>query len=248
MGLKHQAGVVLHHVRERVRVPPHAKLMGDLANDLQIEWLLDIGANGGQFGTLMRRAGYRRRLVSFEPVSDAFAALQSVAASDPLWSVEQRAVGASPGRQVIHVSGNSVSSSMLPMGERHLELSAESAYTRDEEVEVTTVAAAVAAHGIDPRRTMLKADVQGLESAVLDGAGDELSSFAMLELELSLLELYEGQDLLPELVTRLTSQGFVLWTFFPAYIDKVNKRMWWADGLFVRADLAARYPHRGRDL
>jgi FkbM family methyltransferase len=248
MSLKHQAGVVLHHVRERVRVPPHARLMGELANDLGIEWLLDVGANVGQFGTLMRRAGYRRHLVSFEPVGDSFAKLQAAASSDPLWSVEQRAVGDAPGRTTIHVSGNSVSSSVLPMGERHLELNAASAYTRDEEVEVTTVADLVAAHGIDPRRTFLKADVQGFETAVLDGAGDALADFAMLELELSLLELYEGQQLLPELVTRLTAAGFVLWTFFPAYIDKVNKRMWWADGLFVRGDLAARYPHRGRTV
>lgn len=248
MRLKQRAGTVLHNVRERVRVPPHARLMGDLARDLQVEWLLDVGANHGQFGSLMRRAGYQRRIVSLEPVGDAFAALQAVAGPDPLWAVEQLAVGAAPGRQVIHVSGNSVSSSLLPMGDRHLELSAESAYTRDEEIEVTTVAAIVAAHGIDPTRTMLKADVQGLESAVLDGAGADLGRYAMLELELSLLELYEGQELLPELLTRITAAGFELWTFFPAYIDKVNKRMWWADGLFVRKDLAARYPHRSRAI
>jgi len=248
MSLKHRAGVLLHRVRERVRVPPHAKLMGQLATDLQVEWLLDVGANRGQFGTLMRRAGYRRRLVSFEPVADAFADLQTTAASDPLWTVEQRAVGAKEGTQVIHVAGNSVSSSILPMGDRHVELFAGSAYVRDEEVEVTTVADAVERHGIDPRRSMLKADVQGLESAVLDGAGPLLGDFAMVELELSLLELYEGQDLLPELVSRLTATGFELWTFFPAYVDKVNKRLWWADGLFVRRDLAARYPHRSRDI
>ena len=248
MRLKHRAGVLLHRVRERVRVPPHAQLMGDLMRDLRVEWLLDVGANRGQFGTLMRRAGFERRIVSLEPVGDAFASLEQVAAGDPLWTVERRAVGAAPGRQVIHVAGNSVSSSLLPMGERHLELSAESAYTRDEEVEVTTIEALVASHRIDPSRCMLKADVQGYESAVLDGAGPELERFAMLELELSLLELYEGQHLLPELVSRLTKAGFVLWTFFPAYIDRVNQRMWWADGLFVRADLAARYPHRSRDI
>ena len=248
MRLKRRAGTVLHNVRERVRVPPHARLMGDLAGDLQIEWLLDVGANRGQFGSVMRRAGYQRRIISLEPVSDAYAALQAVAGPDPLWAVEQLAVGAAPGRQVIHVAGNSVSSSLLPMGARHLELAAESAYTRDEEIEVTTVEAIAARHGIDPTRTMLKADVQGLESAVLDGAGADLGRYAMLELELSLLELYEGQELLPQLLTRITSAGFELWTFFPAYIDKVNKRMWWADGLFVRRDLAARYPHRSRAI
>lgn len=245
MSLKHRAGVLLHRVGERVRVPPHARVMGSLMSDLGIEWLVDVGANRGQFGTLMRRAGFARQILSVEPVSDACADLRARASGDPLWSVEQAAVGTAPGRQVIHVSGNSVSSSLLPIGERHLELSAASGYTRDEEVDVTTVADLVKRHGIDPSRTMLKADVQGYESAVLDGAGPDLRALAMIELELSLLELYDGQDLLPEIVSRLTREGFVLWTFFPAYIDKVNKRMWWADGLFVRADLADRYPHRG---
>jgi FkbM family methyltransferase len=248
MGLKRRAGTMLHNLRERVRVPPHARLIGQLLQDLQVQDLLDIGANGGQFAHLMRRAGYRGRILSLEPVSDAHATLVRAAAADPRWEVEQVAVGAAPGRQVIHVAANSVSSSLLPMGERHLELAPESGYTRDEEVTVTTVEALVAAHGIDPRTTMLKADVQGLESAVLDGAGAALGDYAVLLLELSLLELYEGQELMPELLARLTSQGFELWTFFPAYVDRVNGRMWWADGLFVRADLAARYPHRSREV
>lgn len=248
MGLKHQAGVLLYRVRERLVVPEHAKLMGQLMRDLDVEWLIDAGANRGQFASMMRRAGHQRRIVSLEPLSDAYADLSAKAAGDPLWAADNVAVGDHPGRTVIHVAGNSVSSSLLPMGERHIELSAESHYTRDEEVEVTTIAAVVEKHGIDPRRTMLKADVQGFESAVLDGAGDLIGEFAILELELSLLELYEGQQLMPELLTRLTQAGYDLWTFFPAYIDRVNKRMWWADGLFVRKDLAARYPHRGRNV
>ena len=244
--LRSRAGLLLHRTRERVRIPPHAKVIAGLLADLQVEWLIDIGANGGQFGQLMRRAGYTGRLLSLEPVSDSFARLQAAAADDPKWVVVQAAAGAAEGTQVIHVSANSVSSSLLPMADRHLELSATSGYTRDEEVRVTTVAALVAEHGIDPRRTMVKADVQGFEAAVLDGMGAGTGEFAMLLLELSLLELYEGQPLMPDLLGRLTGSGFDLWTFFPAYIDKVNGRLWWADGLFVRSDLAARYPHRGR--
>lgn len=243
---RRRAGLLLYHARERLRVPPHAKVIAGLLADLEVEWLLDIGANGGQFGRLMRRAGYQRRILSLEPVSDAFARLSEAAAEDPLWDVVQAAAGAEEGTQTIHVSANSVSSSLLPMGERHLELAPTSGYTRDEEVRVTTVAALLEERGIDPRRTMVKADVQGFESAVLDGMGDRLGEHAMLLLELSLLELYDGQQLMPELLSRLTGSGFELWTFFPAYVDKVNGRLWWADGLFVRADLAARYPHRAR--
>jgi FkbM family methyltransferase len=220
--------------------------MGQLVQDLDVQWIIDVGGNKGQFGRLMRRAGFTGQLLSLEPLSDAFQLLDAAARADGRWTAQRVAVGAEPGTQVIHVAGNSVSSSLLDMSDRHLELSAASAYVRDETVEVTTIAALLERHGIDPRRTLLKIDVQGFETPVLDGAGPALGEFAMVELELSMLELYEGQALLPEVLNRLTSIGFDLWTFFPAYVDRVNKRMWWADGLFVRADLAARYPHRGR--
>ncbi len=246
MRLKQRLGSTLHRARNRVRVPPHAKVIAGLLADLDIDCLVDLGANAGQFATLMRRAGYRGRILSVEPVSDAFERLSANAAADPRWDVVRAAAGSAEGTEVVHVSANSVSSSLLPMRDRHLELSTRSGYTRDEEVRVTTVATLVAEHGIDLRRTMVKADVQGFEGAVLDGMGRDVGSCAMLLLELSLLELYEGQALMPDLLTRLTASGLELWTFFPAYIDKVNGRMWWADGLFVRADLASRYPHRGR--
>jgi len=241
MGLKRSAALLYIRIADRVRPPRHAVAIAKLLELLDIECLVDVGANRGQFATMMRRAGFRGRILSLEPVSDAFAGLQHASQGDPLWTVERVGVGAEPGRQVIHVSGNSVSSSFLPMGSRHLELAPESSYTRDEEVTVTTIAALVASHGIDPATAMLKADVQGFEWAVLDGAGAALEDFAVLLLELSLMELYDGQPLLPEFIARLTSTGHTLWNFFPAWIDKVEGRLWWADGLFVRSDLAARF-------
>ncbi len=245
MGLKQRAARLKYQLNERLRIPPHAVVIADLLQSLRVDALLDVGANRGQFGLLMRRAGFRGRIVSFEPVSDAFARLQEASRQDGQWTIEQAAVGSAPGSQVIHVAGNSVSSSLLPMGDRHLELNAASAYTRDEEVTVTTVEAAIHDHGLDPTRTMLKADVQGFEAAVLDGAGALVPQLPMILLELSLVELYDGQPLMPELLDRLHASGQELWTFFPAYIDKVNGRLWWADGLFVRSDLAARFPHKG---
>ena len=244
MGIKHTAGVLLHRASERVRVPNHAKVIAGVTRAMHVQTLLDIGANRGQYGQLMRRAGYTGDIVSLEPVSDAFAKLEAASAADARWSILRAGAGATAGTMPIHVAGNSVSSSFLPMGDRHLELAPQSAYTRVEEVPVTTVADVLTERSIDPRTTMLKADVQGYEAAVLDGAGDALGELAVLQLELGLLELYEGQPLLSEIVARLEAAGHTLWTFFPAFYDKANGRMWWADGLFVRSDLAAKFPFR----
>ena len=47
----------------------------------RIDLLLDVGANEGQYALRMRRAGFQGRIVSFEPLSDAFAALERRAAA-----------------------------------------------------------------------------------------------------------------------------------------------------------------------
>ena len=238
MGLKRRVGAALHRTRSRLRPPASALVTVNVAKQLGLEWILDIGANRGQFAERMRRVGFDGRILSLEPVSDAFAQLAAASADDPRWTIEQTAVGATPGTATIHVAGNSVSSSMLPMEQRHLDLAPQSAYGRDEEVPVTTVLAVLDGHGIDPASVLLKADVQGYEAAVLDGAGDRLPEVAALLLELSIVPFYEGQPLLPEMLARLTASGHLLWNLFPEGLTRHDGRLLWGDGLFVRADLA----------
>jgi hypothetical protein len=57
--------------------------------------VLDVGSNVGQFGVNLRNAGYRGRIISFEPTSAAHARLKQNAAHDANWTVAPRcAVGA----------------------------------------------------------------------------------------------------------------------------------------------------------
>ena len=83
---------------------------------------LDVGANTGQFAQDLRASGYRGHIVSFEPLSDAHAALLVTASWDPLWDVADRcAVGAGDRWAEINIAGNSYSSSLLPMLDLHRE-------------------------------------------------------------------------------------------------------------------------------
>ena len=73
--------------------------------DFAIDVVLDVGANTGQFAQALRAQGYHGHIVSFEPLSDAHAALVAAADSDPLWDVAERcAIGAQDGWAEINIS------------------------------------------------------------------------------------------------------------------------------------------------
>jgi len=58
----------------------------------QVNVVLDVGANSGQYATDLRRAAYKGRIVSFEPLSGPFSLLERSAARDPLWNCRQCAL------------------------------------------------------------------------------------------------------------------------------------------------------------
>ena len=199
--------------------------------------LLDVGANVGQYGSMLRSAGFTGRIVSAEPLSGAHARLSERSAKDAAWTAVHTAVGAEPGELVINVAANSYSSSVLDMEQAHRDVDARSAYVGTETVGVVTVADLVASQRLDPARTALKVDTQGYESAVLDGAGDLLDVVPVVQLELSFVELYSGQQLFDELVARLVARGYTLWNLEPG-IAGADGRLLQCDGLFVRQGAA----------
>lgn len=219
-----------------VRHPFPVRIAAALAH-FGIGTVLDVGANVGQYGAGLRAGGYRGRLVSCEPLSDAYARLARRAARDGSWTALRTAVGAEPGTLEINISANSYSSSLLPMTSAHTGAAPGSEYVGTERVPVTTVAALVEDERIDPARTWLKIDTQGYEAPVLDGAGELVGEFAAVQLELSFVPLYDGQALFDELVARLTASGLVLFGLDAGFSDPRTGRTLQCDGVFVRADL-----------
>ena len=199
-----------------------------------ITTVLDIGANTGQFGTQLRRAKYTGRIISVEPLEAAFAQLARRTEGDADWLAERAAVSDSIGTLTINVSANSVSSSVLPILERHTDAAPQSRYVTTEEVPTTTVDDLVERHGIEPESALLKIDVQGYEHAVLAGAPKTLDRFGAVRLELSLVSLYEGQSLMPQMVEYLGDHGLDLWLIEPGFVEPTTRRMLQLDGLFVR--------------
>lgn len=209
-----------------------------LLKSLQIDLVFDVGANTGQTGEEFFGSGFAGRVVSFEPLAVAHAELVRKAALQPRWTAHPRAaVGAAPGEVTIHVAANSVSSSVLPMLQSHLDAAAGSQTIGSEVVSVVRLDDVAEAHLQGSKAAMLKIDTQGFEWEVLDGAALTLNEVAAVQLELSLVPLYSGQRLWRDYVDRMEQLGFQLYFAYPAFTDdRTGQTLQW-DGMFVRKAL-----------
>jgi FkbM family methyltransferase len=213
---------------------PAAQLVASLRK-FDIDLILDVGANTGQFASEMRQCGYKGKIVSFEPLSDAYAGLQKACARDPMWEAYPRcALGDYEGEVDINIAGNSESSSILPMLETHRSAAPQSAYQGKEKVALRKLDAVAGQYLKDARSAFLKIDTQGFEWQVLGGARETLPHIKGILVELSLVPLYEGQRLWREVIDQLEAEDFVLWAFRPAFSDSASGRTYQVDGLFYR--------------
>ena len=200
-----------------------------------VNLIFDVGANVGQTGRWLREAGYRGRIVSFEPLSSAYQQLLKASRKDALWTVAPRAaIGSEDGEIEIHVAGNLASSSILDMAAEHALAAPESRYIGKERVPLRRLDSLARDYLARDSVLFIKIDTQGYEDRVLEGAAGVLDQCSGLQLELSLVSLYEGQRLFDEMVERLRMGGFELWAMWPCFAHPQSGRLLQVDATFFR--------------
>ena len=204
----------------------------------RFDLVLDVGANIGQYATWLRSIGYAGHIVSFEPLRSAHDALRVQARGDARWDVAPRlALGRERGSATINVSRNSQSSSLLGILPAHLDSAPESRYIGQETVDLDTLDNAAQSYVRERGAVLLKIDTQGYESEVLAGATQTLGRVHAVQLELSLVALYEGQALMCETIGAMGVRGFTCFAMWPTFVDPDSGRLLQMDGVFVRQDL-----------
>jgi hypothetical protein len=73
----------------------------------RIDMIVDVGANEGQFGAMMRKRGFKGDIHSFEPVKLTYDLLAKATAGDPHWTAHNMSLGRAPGGLVMNVSEKS---------------------------------------------------------------------------------------------------------------------------------------------
>jgi FkbM family methyltransferase len=210
---------------------PHARDLAHLFQLLNIDTVLDVGANEGGYRRFLREhVGYRSRIVSFEPVSTAYAALAQDASEDRAWRGRQIALGDCDGSREINICARSTMSSFLHRdgdtlrrdGYDHILRITD--VVRHETVQLRRLDSIIDTVVDGPgARIFLKCDTQGYDLQVMTGARASLASILALQIELSFKPIYEGAPAYDEALARLRDYGFDVAGIYPVRRDELMR-------------------------
>lgn len=218
----------------------HGRHLERLLRDLAIDCVIDVGANDGDFASMVRGAGWTGPVASFEPQSGCVEALERLAKDDPTWRIFGMALSDHDGHASLNLRA---ASQLTSMNEPRLDSRAASSdRVRDhlgvigtEEIVVRRLDSIFEEVSAAPvHRAYLKIDTQGHDELVLDGAGGVLDRVMAIQLELTRDPLYEGTSPYLSLIERLERLGFGLSATFPVLVDPESRTLLEFDGVFVR--------------
>jgi len=238
MALKHELRKTLWRLGYDIsRFSPKSHVLArrkQLLHSYAIDVLVDVGADTGQYAQQMRDIGYRGRIVSFEPRSSAYELLQQKANADPAWRAIKCAVGSCVADKEINLAANSASSSIRGMLPSHIESAPESKYVGRELISIKPLDSMMGALCSPKDNIYLKIDTQGYESEVIKGAESSLHRINTVQLEMSLIPLYQDEMLFGEMHNLLTSKGYTLVSIEPGFSDEHSGQLLQADGIYHR--------------
>jgi FkbM family methyltransferase len=208
-----------------MRVAPSIEHQAVLKS-LNVDRLIDVGGNRGQFSLMARLEHPHLQIHAFEPLPGEAAVYRKVFSGDPAVTLHEMALGETAGVAELHLSRRADSSSLLPIGELQSKL-----FPSTDEVGTLKVRVAALDDLIDvwgpAKNALLKLDVQGFELSVLKGARGALRNCAFVYAECSEIPLYTGQALFPEVAGFLAGEGF-------KPVRRANEQF--VDGKLVQAD------------
>ncbi len=205
-----------------------------MLSSYKIDLILDVGANTGQFARQMRDLGFRGKIVSFEPLDSACAVLKRNATDDPNWDVIQCALGEESSTMTINVSANSASSSLLDMHPAHAKAAPEKHYIGTETISVRTLDSMFGDIHTAEHNVYMKIDTQGFEHKVIKGAEAAMAHIDTIQLEMSLVPLYDGGLQFCELDALLGEKGYRLVSIEPVFADRSTGQLLQVDGIYHR--------------
>jgi FkbM family methyltransferase len=205
-----------------------------LLNHFNINKIFDVGASTGSYAMHMKDLRFNGTIISFEPMSHSFEQLKKNADKYKNWITQNYALGDVEQETYINVSGNSDSSSLLEILPNHVQSEPTSKIVKKEKIKVKTLDSIFHDFYEENDNVLLKLDTQGFEKQVLDGSKKSLPLIKGIQLEMSLVPLYEDSMLFSEMKNFLISKGFKLFSLENGFFDSQTGQLLQVDGIFFK--------------
>jgi FkbM family methyltransferase len=212
---------LIHIKRNHPTIESHLKILFGL---LDINFVFDVGANDGQFGSMLRQNGYKGYIFSFEPVHTSYENLEKQSSRDPKWVTYNYALGSENKNMEINVTHATAFASFLDPNKYAEDIRAkEVPVTKKEIVEIKKLddvfEGIISKHPTENNNIFLKMDTQGYDLEVFKGAKNIINKIVALQSEISILPLYEGMPDYLKTITEYRKEGFEITSLHPVTRD-----------------------------
>lgn len=202
---------------ERLQQARHLRRLFD---HIGVDCVIDIGANEGQYCTFLRNeAGYRGRIICFEPIPEVATRLKQRMEYDSGVVVHNVALGPTDGVVRLNLAAYSVFSSVLnPLTDEVSRFDGANTVVRTADCPMRSVSSVLTEvqQEIQPHSLFMKLDTQGFDLDILKGAGITLKTVSAIQTEASFHPIYAEMPDYHATISYLKGQGFVLSSIYPA--------------------------------
>jgi FkbM family methyltransferase len=198
-----------------------------------IETVLDIGANTGQFAQMINRILPAATIFSFEPIKQCYINLVENMKGVPRFLAFDYGLGDTDDTLEMHVNDFTPSSSLLPMANLHIQAYPFTAKAHAERVKIRQLDTVARELGFDGN-LLIKIDVQGYDDKVIRGGQSTISRAKVLIVETSFQSLYVGQPLFEDIYNMLSSMDFKYMGNLSQMKSPIDGSILQADSIFIK--------------
>jgi len=203
-----------------------------------INILLDVGANTGQFAEKIIIYGYKKKIISFEPMLKAHKELNLKSKKYKNWEIYERTgIGEKKGVKILNISKNSVSSSILEINKKHLIDEPNARIISKEKINVVPLNNILKKNFNKKHKIFLKIDAQGFEKKIIKGASKVLNKIKFIMLETSITPMYKREDNYIKIIEFMKKKGFYVWAIERGFSNKKTGRVNQLDIIFVNKNV-----------
>lgn len=202
--------------------------------DLNINTILDIGANEGQFTKVITQILPGVQVYSFEPLKVAYEIFKSQFKGNNKIEIFNFALGDEDKQSSIYKNEFSASSSVIAMTELLKEAFPFSRSVTEEKITIKRLDDFSYNLNLN-KEILMKIDVQGFELNVLKGAENTLRDVKLIIVETSFFELYQKQPLFKDVYNYLIRNGFNYFGSLEQIYDERDGKILQSDSIFLRS-------------